>query len=65
MPLSHSMVLRHHTNTISCMCMALVRRNEELLITGGYDGYVSLWDIRSMRGREPPHMVSWRLGVGG
>ncbi|GAX81159.1 hypothetical protein CEUSTIGMA_g8592.t1 [Chlamydomonas eustigma] len=50
--------LRQHSNTVSCMSMTMVRRNEELLVTGGYDGYVCIWDIRNLRGREPPHMVS-------
>ncbi len=27
--------LRQHTNTVSCLSMAMMRRNEELLISGG------------------------------
>ncbi len=54
----------HDTSTLSSHSLLhpsshtfQVRKNEELLISGGYDGYVCLWDIRSTRGRQPPHMV--------
>ncbi|PNW82472.1 hypothetical protein CHLRE_06g280350v5 [Chlamydomonas reinhardtii] len=49
--------LRQHTNTVTSLELALVHRNEELLISGSYDGWVVLWDIRSLRGEEP-HMVA-------
>ncbi|GIL56264.1 hypothetical protein Vafri_11611 [Volvox africanus] len=46
-----------HTNAVTALTLALVHRNEELLISASYDGWVVLWDIRSLRG-EPPHMVA-------
>ncbi|EFJ40323.1 hypothetical protein VOLCADRAFT_99881 [Volvox carteri f. nagariensis] len=46
-----------HTNAVTALSLALVHRNEELLISASYDGWVVLWDIRSLRG-EPPHMVA-------
>ncbi|KAG2447723.1 hypothetical protein HYH02_007183 [Chlamydomonas schloesseri] len=52
-----TVTLRQHTNTVTSLELALVHRNEELLISGSYDGWVVLWDIRSLRGEEP-HMVA-------
>ncbi|MEW5314577.1 MAG: hypothetical protein WDW38_006061 [Sanguina aurantia] len=49
--------LLQHTNSITFLGMALVHRNEELLVSAGYDGQVVLWDIRGLRG-EALHMVS-------
>ncbi len=49
--------LRQHTNAVTCLAMALLHRNEELLLSAGYDGWVVLWDVRSLRGEEP-YMVS-------
>ena len=46
-----------HSNSISCLTMAIMRRNEELLLTAGFDGWVVVWDIRHVRG-EPPHMIT-------
>ena len=46
-----------HSNSISCLTMAIMRKNEELLLTGGFDGYVAVWDIRTTRG-EPPHCIT-------
>lgn len=46
-----------HTNSISCLTMAIMRKNEELLLTGSFDGCVAVWDIRHVRG-EPPHMIT-------
>lgn len=40
--------------------MALMGRNEELLISAGYDGWVMLWDIRSLRGEEPYMVAKFR-----
>ncbi|GFR51000.1 hypothetical protein Agub_g13326, partial [Astrephomene gubernaculifera] len=54
---SHSVTLRQHSNTVTSLALALVHRNEELLISASYDGWVVLWDIRSLRGEEP-HMVA-------
>ncbi|KAG2492355.1 hypothetical protein HYH03_009303 [Edaphochlamys debaryana] len=54
---SHAVTLRQHANTVTALAMALVHRNEELLISASYDGWVVLWDIRSLRGEEP-HMVA-------
>lgn len=51
------MMAPQHSNSISCMSMAILRKNEELLLSGGYDGWVVVWDIRHVRG-EPPHMIS-------
>ncbi|GLC46623.1 hypothetical protein PLESTB_001224200 [Pleodorina starrii] len=48
---------RVHSNAVTALALALVHRNEELLISASYDGWVVLWDIRSLRG-EPPHMVA-------
>lgn len=53
---SSTTTLRQHTNTVTALTLALIHRNEELLISTGYDGWVVLWDIRSLRG-EAPHMV--------
>lgn len=48
--------------------MALLHRNEELLLSAGYDGWVVLWDVRSLRGEEPYMVSRFRAhgsGVGG
>ncbi|PNH10255.1 Outer row dynein assembly protein 16 [Tetrabaena socialis] len=54
---SNTVTLRQHNNTVTSLTLALVHRNEELLISSSYDGWVILWDIRSLRGEEP-HMVA-------
>ena len=39
-----TIMLKHHTNTVSCMTMAHLQRNH-FLITAGYDGKVGFWDV--------------------
>ena len=39
-----TIMLKNHTNTVSCMTMCHLQRNH-FLITGGYDGKVGFWDV--------------------
>ena len=50
--------LKQHTNTVSCLTMALFRRSEELLISAGFDGLVG---VRGCGGKSL--LLGW--GVGG
>ena len=47
-----TITLRHHKNTVSCMCMAKLKRNV-YLISGGFDGAVGIWDITNRRSVNP------------
>ncbi|GMH37101.1 hypothetical protein BSKO_04974 [Bryopsis sp. KO-2023] len=48
--------LAQHTNSITALRMAPVGRQEELLLSAGYDGMVCIWDVRKTRGAKP-HLV--------
>jgi WD40 repeat protein len=39
-----TIMLKSHTNTVSCMTMCHLQRNH-FLITGGYDGKIAFWDV--------------------
>jgi WD40 repeat protein len=47
-----TIVLREHTNTVSCMLCAPLNR-VDYLITAGYDGKVGIWDITKRRSVKP------------
>ena len=47
-----TITLRHHKNTVSCMCTATLKRNV-YLISGGFDGAVGIWDITNRRSVNP------------
>ena len=52
--------LREHTNTVTCLAIATFKgKDEELVLSGSYDGFIGVWDMR----RQPnkgirPHMLS-------
>ncbi|KAF5831098.1 WD40-repeat-containing domain protein [Dunaliella salina] len=50
-------LLRQHSNTVTAVLVVLLKRNEELLITTGYDGIVVVWDILNLRA-QPPNMIA-------
>mmetsp|Transcript_30067 Transcript_30067/g.77977 ORF Transcript_30067/g.77977 Transcript_30067/m.77977 type:complete len:848 (-) Transcript_30067:359-2902(-) len=52
-----SQLLRQHSNTVTAVLVVLLKRNEELLITTGYDGIVVVWDILNLR-TQPPNMIA-------
>ena len=53
-----------HTNAVMALSLALIHRNEDLLVSAGFDGMVGFWDIRTMR-NEPPHLVAKFKAHGG
>ena len=46
------MGLEHHTNTVSCMCIAR-SKNHDFLISGSFDRTVAIWDISKRRAFNP------------
>eukprot|EP00242_Pyramimonas_sp_CCMP2087_P012444 CAMPEP_0198221630 /NCGR_PEP_ID=MMETSP1445-20131203/84479_1 /TAXON_ID=36898 /ORGANISM="Pyramimonas sp., Strain CCMP2087" /LENGTH=623 /DNA_ID=CAMNT_0043899849 /DNA_START=468 /DNA_END=2336 /DNA_ORIENTATION=- len=46
-----------HANTVSCIINAVLRRGEEFILTGGFDGRVGIWDIRKKHNVRP-HLVT-------
>eukprot|EP00892_Ulva_mutabilis_P008798 jgi/Ulvmu1/6290/UM281_0003.1 len=52
-------VLRHHGNTVSCMDLGVIAKDLEHLVTGSYDGYIAVWDIRSGGGQHPSLLSRW------
>ena len=59
-----SQTLQLHTNAVMALSLALIHRNEDLLVSAGFDGMVGFWDIRTMR-NEPPHLVAKFKAHGG
>ena len=49
--------LRQHDNTVSCLLVAELRKNEDFVLSGSYDGYVGVWDLRRNRNIKP-HLVT-------
>ena len=47
-----TITLRSHTNTVSCMAVAKLKRNDYLL-SAGYAGNVCVWDITKKRSIKP------------
>lgn len=38
--------MKHHTNTVSCIITARLKKGEDFVISGGFDGRVGIWDVR-------------------
>ena len=55
--------MREHANTVSAVIAAWLRPSEEMVVSGGFDGKVCVWDVRK-RGAMRPHLVSWFDGGG-
>ena len=49
--------MTHHSNTISCIICATLKRGEEFVLTGSFDGKVGIWDVRK-KSTVMPHLVS-------
>ncbi|KAK3282643.1 hypothetical protein CYMTET_9628 [Cymbomonas tetramitiformis] len=49
--------LTEHSNTVSCLVTAPLKRNEEFVLTGGFDGKVGIWDVRKKHSVRP-HLVT-------
>lgn len=47
-----ALTMKHHTNTVCCMDVAL-RGKSELLLSGGFDGCIAVWDITKKRYAVP------------
>jgi len=49
--------MKHHTNTVSCIITARLKKGEDFVISGGFDGRVGIWDVRKRHSMRP-HLVS-------
>jgi WD40 repeat protein len=49
--------MTHHSNTVSCIICATLKRGEEFVLTGSFDGKVGIWDVRK-KSTVRPHLVS-------
>eukprot|EP00899_Mesostigma_viride_P020246 jgi/Mesvir1/28222/Mv04771-RA.1 len=49
--------MKEHSNTVSCIITAQLRKGEEMVITGGFDGKVGIWDLRK-RQASRPHLLT-------
>jgi WD40 repeat protein len=49
--------MTHHSNTVSCIISATLKRGEEFMLTGSFDGKVGIWDVRK-KSSVRPHLVS-------
>ncbi|CAD7702679.1 unnamed protein product [Ostreobium quekettii] len=48
-----SVDLLQHSNSIMALHMAQVGKQDELLLSSGYDGLLCVWDVRTLRGTRP------------
>jgi WD40 repeat protein len=58
---SHLLLGPSHANAVSCLAPALTAKGDELLLSGSYDGCVSLWEPRHLRGVKPHLLARWGL----
>jgi WD40 repeat protein len=56
---SHLLLGPSHANTVCCLAPALTAKGDELLLSGSYDGCVSLWEPRHLRGVKPHLLARW------
>uniref|UniRef100_A0A383VUZ7 Uncharacterized protein n=1 Tax=Tetradesmus obliquus TaxID=3088 RepID=A0A383VUZ7_TETOB len=54
---SHLLLGPSHANAVCCLAPALTAKGDELLLSGSYDGCVSLWEPRHLRGVKP-HLLA-------
>ncbi|KAF6256973.1 hypothetical protein COO60DRAFT_1640324 [Scenedesmus sp. NREL 46B-D3] len=54
---SHVLLGPSHGNTVCCLAPVLTAKGDELLLSGSYDGCVSLWEPRNLRGVKP-HLLA-------
>uniref|UniRef100_A0A7S0MZX6 Uncharacterized protein n=1 Tax=Pyramimonas obovata TaxID=1411642 RepID=A0A7S0MZX6_9CHLO len=54
---SSTINMRKHENTVSCILTAVLKRGEEFVLTGGFDGRVGIWDVRK-KSNARPHLVT-------
>jgi WD40 repeat protein len=47
-----TIILKYHSNTVSCLDIAQLRRNDYVL-SGGYDGKVGIWDVTLRKTVKP------------
>lgn len=47
-----------HSNTVAVLTLLLTAKGDELLLSGGDDGRVCLWQPRQLRGTKP-HLLTW------
>lgn len=56
---SHLLLGPSHANAVCCLAPALTAKGDELLLSGSYDGCVSLWEPRHLRGVKPHLLARW------
>jgi hypothetical protein len=57
---SHSVLgPQAHTNSVSCLAAAYTAKGDEQLVSGGFDGWVCLWEPRQVRGIKPHMIARW------
>ncbi|KAK9807011.1 hypothetical protein WJX72_010761 [[Myrmecia] bisecta] len=49
--------MREHTNTVSCLAMVAVSKQDELLFSAGFDGWVCVWNVRKRSHTSRPELL--------
>lgn len=48
-----------HTNSVASLAAATTAKGDEQLVSGGFDGWVCLWEPRQVRGIKPHLIARW------
>ena len=57
-----SLDLLQHSNSVMALKIIQVGKQDELLISAGYDGLLCIWDVRTIRGTTPHLYGRFQVG---